>query len=102
MCVRLCEVPADLAWASQAVPVDGGFLVSGTKSWITHAPVADVFVVWGKLDGIIRGFVLERGMEGAVSVLLLLPYIAPGGQPTRMWYSCAQFSFAVDTWYPCF
>jgi len=49
---------------TKAVPVDGGFLVSGAKSWITHSPVADVFVVWGKLDGKIRGFILERGMKG--------------------------------------
>merc|ERR1712146_230361 len=44
--------------------VDGGFVISGTKSWITHSPIADVFVVWGKLDGVIRGFILEKGMEG--------------------------------------
>ncbi|MBT5351536.1 MAG: acyl-CoA dehydrogenase, partial [Rhodospirillales bacterium] len=34
------------------------------KMWITNSPMADVMVVWGKLDGVIRGFVLERGMEG--------------------------------------
>ena len=33
-------------------------------SRITHSPVADVFVVWGKLNGVIRGFILEKGMEG--------------------------------------
>lgn len=49
---------------TKAVAVDGGFILSGTKSWITHSPAADVFVVWGKLDGVIRGFILERGMEG--------------------------------------
>lgn len=47
-----------------AKPVDGGFILNGAKSWITHSPVADVFVVWGKLDGVIRGFILERGMKG--------------------------------------
>jgi len=49
---------------TKADRVDGGFLLSGTKSWITHSPIADVFVVWGKLDGVIKGFILEKGMEG--------------------------------------
>jgi len=49
---------------TKAVPVDGGFVLNGAKSWITHSPVADVFVVWAKLDGVIKGFILERGMEG--------------------------------------
>lgn len=45
--------------------VDGGFQVSGTKSWITNSPVADVFVVWAKTeDNVIRGFILEKGMKG--------------------------------------
>ncbi|MBV36492.1 MAG: acyl-CoA dehydrogenase [Rickettsiales bacterium] len=45
--------------------VDGGYIISGTKMWITNSPIADVFVVWGKDDnGDIRGFVLEKGMEG--------------------------------------
>jgi len=55
---------------TKATPVDGGYLVSGSKTWITHAPIADVFVVWAKLDGMIRGFLLERGMDG-----LSTPYI---------------------------
>ncbi len=41
-----------------------GYRLTGNKTWITNAPIADVAVVWGKLDGIIRGFVLERGMKG--------------------------------------
>ena len=41
-----------------------GFVLSGSKSWITHAPVADVLVVWAKLDGRVRGFILERGDKG--------------------------------------
>lgn len=49
---------------TKAEEVDGGFLLSGSKTWITHSPVADVFVVWGKLNGVIRGFILEKGMEG--------------------------------------
>ena len=51
--------------ATRARAVDGGYLLTGTKTWISNAPVADVFVVWAKNDdGIIRGFILERGMEG--------------------------------------
>ncbi|MCC5856054.1 MAG: acyl-CoA dehydrogenase [Idiomarina sp.] len=49
---------------TRAEKVDGGFLLTGSKMWITNSPIADVFVVWAKLDGVIRGFVLERGMEG--------------------------------------
>eukprot|EP00657_Telonema_sp_P-1_P006202 TRINITY_DN2439_c0_g2_i3.p1 TRINITY_DN2439_c0_g2~~TRINITY_DN2439_c0_g2_i3.p1 ORF type:complete len:213 (+),score=67.43 TRINITY_DN2439_c0_g2_i3:148-786(+) len=44
---------------------DGTYLLSGTKTWITNAPIADVCVVWAKCDdGKIRGFLLERGMKG--------------------------------------
>ena len=52
---------------TRAKPVDGGYLVSGSKNWITNSPIADVFVIWAKSgahDGKIKGFVLERGMEG--------------------------------------
>ena len=43
----------------------GGYVLSGTKTWISNAPVADVFVVWAKNDeGAIRGYILERGMKG--------------------------------------
>ncbi|SFU89249.1 glutaryl-CoA dehydrogenase [Polaromonas sp. YR568] len=58
---------------TRAKPVDGGFIVKGAKMWITNSPIADVFIVWAKLedpDGkvggqeSIRGFVLEKGMKG--------------------------------------
>lgn len=49
---------------TRAVAVDGGFTLTGSKMWITNSPIADVFVVWGKLEGVIRGFVLEKGMSG--------------------------------------
>jgi glutaryl-CoA dehydrogenase len=50
---------------TRAAEAPGGYRVSGTKTWITNAPIADVFVVWGKTqDGVIRGFVLEKGMKG--------------------------------------
>ena len=51
--------------ATRARKVDGGYLLTGTKTWISNAPIADVFVVWAKNDdGVIRGFILERGMNG--------------------------------------
>ena len=49
---------------TRAKKVDGGYLVSGSKTWITNSPIADVFVVWGKLDGVVTGFVLEHGAKG--------------------------------------
>ena len=50
---------------TRARTVDGGYRVSGAKTWITNSPVAEVFVVWAKTDdGIIRGFILDKGMEG--------------------------------------
>jgi glutaryl-CoA dehydrogenase len=49
---------------THAKKVDGGYVLTGNKMWITNSPIADVFVVWGKLDGVIRGFVLEKGMAG--------------------------------------
>ncbi len=54
--------PASMS--TRAEKVDGGYRVTGNKMWITNSPIADVFVVWGKLDGKVRGFVLEKGMEG--------------------------------------
>ena len=54
--------PGSMVTRAKAVP--GGFELTGTKTWITNAPFADVMVVWAKLDGVIRGFVLERGMKG--------------------------------------
>jgi glutaryl-CoA dehydrogenase len=56
---------------SRARSVDGGYLLSGSKMWITNAPIADVFVVWAKNDaGHIRGFVLEKGMKGLSSPVI--------------------------------
>ena len=50
---------------SRACKVDGGYRLSGTKTWITHAPIATLMVVWAKDDeGTVRGFILERGMQG--------------------------------------
>jgi glutaryl-CoA dehydrogenase len=51
---------------TRARKVEGGYRLSGSKMWITNSPIADVFVVWAKAepDDRIRGFVLEKGMEG--------------------------------------
>ena len=49
---------------TKAEKVDGGYLLNGAKMWITNSPIADVAVVWAKLDGVIRGFIVEREMDG--------------------------------------
>ncbi len=67
-CFGLTEPDAGSDPASmrtRARRVDGGYLLNGTKTWITNAPLADVLVVWAKDDaGDIRGYLLERGMAG--------------------------------------
>src|SRR5690606_8285023 len=54
---------------TRAVKTADGYRLTGNKMWITNSPIADVFVVWGKVvggedDGKIRGFILEKGMKG--------------------------------------
>src|SRR5215211_2566340 len=52
---------------TRAVKIDGGYRLTGSKMWISNAPIADVFVVWAKSaahDNQIRGFILEKGMKG--------------------------------------
>ena len=50
---------------SRARKVDGGYELTGTKMWISNSPIADVFIVWAKNDdGRVRGFILDKGMEG--------------------------------------
>jgi len=67
-CFGLTEPDAGSDPASmktRAKKVDGGYVLSGSKMWITNSPIADVFVVWAKDDeGDIRGFILDKGMEG--------------------------------------
>ena len=55
---------------SRAVKSAGGYVLDGAKTWITNAPIADVFIIWAKLDGDIRGFILERGMDGLSTPLI--------------------------------
>ena len=54
--------PASMS--TRAEKVEGGYRLTGNKMWITNSPIADVFVVWAKLDGVVRGFILEKGMNG--------------------------------------
>ena len=49
---------------TRAEKVSGGYSLSGAKTWISNAPIADVAVVWAKLDDVIRGFIVERGTKG--------------------------------------
>ena len=50
---------------TRAKSVKGGYSISGAKMWISNSPIADVFIVWAKNDeGKIKGFILEKGMEG--------------------------------------
>ncbi len=49
---------------TKADAVQGGYRLNGAKMWITNSPIADLAVVWAKLDGDIRGFIIERGMDG--------------------------------------
>jgi glutaryl-CoA dehydrogenase len=49
---------------TRAENTTGGFRLNGTKTWITNSPIADVALVWAKLEGVIRGFLVERGTKG--------------------------------------
>jgi glutaryl-CoA dehydrogenase len=49
---------------TRAARVQGGYVLNGAKMWITNSPIADIAIVWAKLDGDIRGFIVERGMKG--------------------------------------
>jgi glutaryl-CoA dehydrogenase len=49
---------------TKAEKVDGGFILNGAKMWITNGTIADVAVVWAKLDGVVRGFLVEKGIKG--------------------------------------
>src|SRR5712692_1352098 len=54
--------PGSMATRAEKAP--GGYRLTGNKMWITNSPVADLALVWAKLDGVIRGFLVERGTEG--------------------------------------
>ncbi len=52
------------AMTTRADKVSGGYVLNGAKMWITNSPIADLALVWAKLDGAIRGFIVERGADG--------------------------------------
>jgi glutaryl-CoA dehydrogenase len=54
--------PGSMTTRAEKAP--GGYRLTGSKMWITNAPVADLALVWAKLDGVIRGFLVERGTKG--------------------------------------
>jgi len=61
--------PASASTRASAVP--GGWKLSGRKTWITNAPIADIFIVWAKDDeGALRGFILEKGMAGLTAPVI--------------------------------
>ena len=72
-CFGLTEPDAGSDPASMrttATATADGYVLNGTKTWITNSPIADVFVVWGKLDGVIRGFILEKNMPGLSALVI--------------------------------
>jgi glutaryl-CoA dehydrogenase len=50
---------------TRAEKVDGGYSLTGSKMWISNAPIADIAIIWAKLDGVIRGFIVERDKAGS-------------------------------------
>jgi glutaryl-CoA dehydrogenase len=54
--------PGSMVTRAEKAP--GGYRLTGTKMWISNAPFADIAVIWAKLDGVIRGFIVERGTNG--------------------------------------
>lgn len=52
---------------TKAERVQDGYLLNGAKMWITNGTIADVAVVWAKLDGVVRGFLIEKGMKGFIA-----------------------------------
>ncbi len=78
--------------ASRATAVPGGYRLRGNKMWITNAPIADVMVVWAKTeDGVIRGFILERGMKGLSAPKIEGKFsLRASATCCRAWKGCAD------------
>jgi glutaryl-CoA dehydrogenase len=55
---------------TRAEKVAGGYKLNGNKMWITNGSVADIAIVWARLDGVVRGFIVEKGMEGYSTSLM--------------------------------
>lgn len=49
---------------SRAEVTEGGYILNGNKMWISNSPIADIFIIWAKLEDTIRGFILEKNMDG--------------------------------------
>ena len=49
---------------SFAVEEDNGYILNGSKMWIGNAPIADVFVIWAKVNNVLKGFILEKDFNG--------------------------------------
>ena len=61
--------PASMRTVARKAP--GGYTLSGSKMWISNSPICDVALVWAKLDGVIRGFLVDRGSEGFTTPKIL-------------------------------
>ena len=61
--------PASMRTVARKAP--GGYTLSGSKMWISNSPICDVALVWAKLDGVIRGFLVDRGAEGFTTPKIL-------------------------------
>ena len=56
--------PSGMETSAKYDPASKSYILNGSKTWISNAPIGDIFLIWAKLDGKIRGFILERGMKG--------------------------------------
>ena len=57
--------------ASNAKKVEGGYKLNGSKTWITNAPVADIFIIWAKDEqGVLRGFIARKDFKGLETKVL--------------------------------
>ena len=103
--------PGSMATRAEKVP--DGFKLNGAKMWISNAPIADLAIVWAKLDGKIRGFIVERGTKGfstpKVEGKLSLAHLGhrrdragrrrrAGGQPAAERRRASPVRSAASTW----
>ena len=56
--------PSAMKTIATYIPSDGYYLLNGSKTWISNSPIADVFVIWAKYNGKVKGFLLDRSMDG--------------------------------------
>jgi len=66
-----CSDPGGMETKAKYDPLKRCYILNGSKCWITNSPIADVFIVWGRTEnGKLRGFILERGMEGLTTPVI--------------------------------